>query len=58
MECITVGLHRSRVGPGLNGQPPPILTARFKGVVPMNMGIRRITTVKMKILDFMIFILI
>jgi hypothetical protein len=51
-----VGLHLSSVGPGLNGHPPPILTARFKGVAPMNRGIRRSTTAKMMILDFMIFI--
>jgi hypothetical protein len=56
LEKIAVGLHRSSVAPDLNGQPPPILTARFKGVAPMNKGIRKSTTVKMMILDFIIFI--
>jgi hypothetical protein len=58
VEWIMVGLHRSSVGPGLKGQPAPILTASFKGVAPINKGIRRSTTVKMMILDFMIIILI
>ena len=53
LELIIVGLHRSSFGPGLNGQPAPIFKAKFRGVAPANKGTRRITTIKIRILDFM-----
>jgi hypothetical protein len=56
LEWITVGVHRSSIGPCLNGQPAPILTAKLMGVAPAKMGTRRMMTVRMMILDFMIFI--
>jgi hypothetical protein len=58
LEWIPIGLHRSSFGAGLNGQPFPILTARFKGVAPIRTGTRRRMTVMIMILDFMILFLL
>lgn len=57
LEWMTLGLHRSILGPGLNGQPAPILTAKLTGTASTRISMSRKTAVKMRGFDFIIFFL-
>ena len=54
LEWMTPGLHRLILGPGLNGQPAPILMAKLTETAITMIGISRKATKKMRDFDFMI----
>lgn len=52
LEGMTPGLHRSILGPCLNGQPAPILTAKLTETANTMIGISRRTADRMRGFDF------